>query len=105
MTDFVIKYWIQVVFSIFISVISLVTKKMYEQMKSEKTEKENIKDGVLALLHYRLYRQCERFIHEGEIDMDDLTNLKYLHKAYSKLGGNGIGTELFNRCKALPIKR
>ena len=29
--------------------------------------------------------------------------LAILHRSYHALGGNGTGTELFNRAKALPI--
>lgn len=32
------------------------------------------------------------------------TLLKYLYDSYHALGGNGTGTELYNRAKALPIK-
>ena len=31
-------------------------------------------------------------------------NLEYLYRSYHALGGNGTGTELYNRAKALPIK-
>ena len=37
------------------------------------------------------------------IDMAGLKNLEYLYRSYHALGGNGTGTELFNRAKALPI--
>lgn len=33
-----------------------------------------------------------------------LTNIGYLYNSYHALGGNGTGTELYNRAKALPIK-
>ena len=33
-----------------------------------------------------------------------LTNIGYLYDSYHALGGNGTGTELYNRAKALPIK-
>lgn len=41
---------------------------------------------------------------EGGIDTSGLKNLEYLYKSYHALGGNGTGTELYNRAKALPIR-
>lgn len=41
---------------------------------------------------------------QGGIDTAGLKNLEYLYKSYHALGGNGTGTELYNRAKALPIR-
>ena len=41
---------------------------------------------------------------KGEITTNQLNNIEHLYKAYPNLGGNGTGTELFLRAKALPIK-
>lgn len=61
-------------------------------------------DGVLAILHDRIYQACHYYLKQGCIDMSGMKNLEYLYKSYHALGGNGTGTELYNRAKALPIK-
>ncbi len=68
------------------------------------TEYRNIKGGLLAIMHDRLYQSCTYFIKMGYIDTSALKNLEYLYESYHKLGGNGTGTELYNRAKSLPIK-
>ena len=68
------------------------------------TEYKTIKDGLLAIMHDRLYQSCTYYIKPGHIDMGGLKNLEYLYKSYHALGGNGTGTELYNRAKALPIR-
>lgn len=68
------------------------------------TEYKTIKDGLLAIMHDRLYQACTYYIKQGHIDMGGLKNLEYLYKSYHALGGNGTGTELYNRAKALPIR-
>lgn len=40
---------------------------------------------------------------QGSIDTSGLKNIGYLYKSYHALGGNGTGTELYNRAKALPL--
>ena len=68
------------------------------------TEYRNIKGGLLAIMHDRLYQSCTYFIKQGYIDTAALKNLEYLYENYHKLGGNGTGTELYTRAKSLPIK-
>lgn len=68
------------------------------------TEYKTIKDGLLAIMHDRLYQSCTYYIKQGHIDTGGLKNLEYLYKSYHALGGNGTGTELYTRAKALPIR-
>ena len=68
------------------------------------TEYRNIKTGLLAIMHDRLYQACWHYLKQGYIDTGGLKNLEYLYNSYHALGGNGTGTELYNRAKALPIK-
>ena len=62
-----------------------------------------IKDGLLAIMHDRLYQSCTFYIKQGSIDTGGLKNIEYLYKSYHALGGNGTGTELYNRAKAMPL--
>lgn len=68
------------------------------------TEYKTIKDGLLAIMHDRLYQACIYYTQQGWIDASGLKNLEYLYQSYHALGGNGTGTELYNRAKALPIR-
>lgn len=68
------------------------------------TEYKTIKDGLLAIMHDRLYQSCTFYIKRGSIDIGGLKNIEYLYKSYHALGGNGTGTDLYNRVKALPLR-
>ena len=57
-----------------------------------------------ALLHDRLYSECTACLARGCIDVEALRNLEYLYTAYHALGGNGTGTELYQRAKGLPTR-
>lgn len=59
--------------------------------------------GLLALLHDRLYQSCRYYLSEGAVDVDGLKNLEYVYNSYHDLGGNGTGTELYRKVKALPV--
>ena len=86
--------------------------KVWERKQEEKKEKEEkvdpndinlMKNAMLAMLHDSLYQSCRFYLSKGKIDEDGYTNLKTLYSSYHGLGGNGTGTELYNRTSKLKI--
>lgn len=103
MIDFITQYWLEFAFTLVVSTLSLVVKRLYTKFKREIATQKLLKEGMLAILHDRLYLLCTEYIDKGYIAVDELENLEYLYKSYHNLGGNGTGTSLFERCKALRI--
>lgn len=103
MLDFIKQYWLEFAFTLVVSALSLVVKRLYTKFKQEIATQRLLKEGMLAILHDRLYQLCTGYIDNGCITVDELENLEYLYNSYHNLGGNGTGTSLFERCKALKI--
>lgn len=114
MIEFIQKYWLEVLFGGIVSTLTAFTKHLSSSLKKERDERKKkaeeeskeqalLKEGVLALLHDRIYQACQYHIQNGHITVQDLNNLEYLYKGYSGLGGNGTGEELYKRCKSLRI--
>jgi hypothetical protein len=99
MMEFVIKYWMEVVFGLALAGLSFCYKKLANKYK----EQEYIREGLVAILHDRLCQSCLYFIGKGEITITELKNIERIYNAYHKLGGNGTGTELYERVKELKI--
>lgn len=87
----------------FWSIIVTMLNRKYKQQDMKDEETKKIKTALLAVLHDRIYQSCKYYIHVGHISSHALKNLEFLHDAYSGFGGNSTGTELFNRCKRLPL--
>lgn len=100
MIDFIIKYWVEFGFGIVVSIMGYVVKAIHDW----KDEQDAIKNGVVAILHDRLYQVCQHFIELGYIPLDELKNIEHLYLAYKELGGNGTGKVIYERVCALPIK-
>lgn len=98
MRDFIVKYWVQEA----LAGVSAGLGLLYARIRKWKQEQELIKQGVIALLHDRLYQACQFFLQRGYCNLDDRDNLEYMFRPYKALGGNGTGEELYNRCLALP---
>jgi hypothetical protein len=99
LVDFILKYWIQELFALIIAIITWLWRALLRR----KQENDEIKEGMMALLHDRIYQACSFFIARGWCSPEDRSNLEYLYKPYKALGGNGTGESLYNKCLELPI--
>ena len=100
MLEFIIKYWLECAFGLLLAAGGW----LIGYVKRQKAEQDALKEGVLALLHDRLYQGCRYHIRQKEISDTEMKNMEYLYRGYHALGGNGTGTELFERVKDLPLK-
>lgn len=103
MLDFIFNYWLEFAFTLIVTFLSFLIKRLYSKFKQELTTQKLLKEGMIVILHDRLYQLCTKYLDKGEITVDELENLELLYVSYHNLGGNGTGTALFNRCKDLKI--
>lgn len=66
---------------------------------------KGLAEAVKALSHDALFTRCEDLLRRGSITSAELENLDILYNAYKDQGLNGAGSELYNRCKALPLSK
>lgn len=100
MEEWIVKYWLQVLFGIVVAVLGIAYRKLSCRVKQQ----EAIKLGMMALLWdrlYQIYNECEL---KGCISIDGLKNVDNIYKQYHALGGNGTGTELYERLCNLPTR-
>ena len=101
MGDFILKYWLEVVFGAAVALLSWGVKKLAKRAE----EQEQIKNGLIAILHDRLFQSGMYFLEKGEISVSELDNITEMYNAYNELGGNGTGTEIFERIQELNLKK
>ena len=69
---------------------------------NRKQKKDLERNGILALLHDRIYDIAESAIVKGSISFDEFDNLTALYEPYKAMGGNGTGKALYEKAKDLP---
>ena len=104
MWQFIWQHIGELAFTGITGVLAAAYRSLSKRIKAQEEERKAVKDGLLAIMHDRLYQACTYYIQQGWIDASGLKNLEYLYQSYHALGGNGTGTELYNRAKALPIR-
>ena len=77
------------------------------QRRDHKKDKAEANDSVqakmlLGLGHDKLLYLTNRIVRRGRITLKERTNLEYLYKPYSQLGGNGDCETGYKECIKLP---
>lgn len=86
------------------SLMGAIALSIFNYVKSRSASSRLIKEGVLAILHNKIYTLGKQYINQGQISLEDMKDFEYLYDAYHNLGGNGTGTEIYERVKELPIR-
>lgn len=100
MLNFVLTYWAEFGFGLLSALAAAGYRKINKRLK----EQEAMKEGVLSILHDRIFQAASCYISRGHITIAELGNVRYLYESYHALGGNGTGTELYHRMKKLEIR-
>ena len=90
---FILDHVGELAFTLLGAAVGFLWKKLMDMVKEQKY----LHDGVLAMLHDRLYLICTHYIKMGYIDTDGLDNVGVIYRAYHGLKGNGTGTNLYKR--------
>lgn len=106
--------WMQVVFMIISSVLSIVvaylgrkiTKEQDSRDKAEEQiakEESALKTGIRAILRDRLLYVCLQCERRGAITIEELENLADIFRSYEDLGGNGAAKKIYQDTIELPL--
>lgn len=104
--------------AIIVALISLVGV-IYQNVRNTKMVKRNdlkgeikeiqkqitlISDGTKYELQYQLKQLCEKCIVRGDITATELKLISNMYHVYHDMHGNEFITDLYERCKELPMK-
>lgn len=98
--SFILTHLNEIVSILVAGIMGWMSKTLWATIQDQKA----LKKGVKAMLHDRLYQSCRYYIQQGYVDSEGLTNVGLVYEAYHELKGNGTGTNLYERMKALPLR-
>lgn len=103
MKDFFIKYWLQTLFGIILSILSAGMKKMAIDIKREMMDQRSIKLGIQAILRDRLIQSYNYHVNLGHCEIHDRDNITNMYNQYHTLGANGVIDGLIKELLNLPV--
>lgn len=98
MPEWIGKYWIQWLFGLITTglcgIAAYVRRKFKRLSAMEK--------ALRASMYDRLYYLHGKYMKQGWVSIPDFENITGIYEGYHGLGGNGVGTKLFEDLDELP---
>lgn len=104
MLEFIIKYWIEVLFTLICTTFTLIFKYVLKKIKKQSDKQNAMESGVQALLRDRLIDRYREVKEKNEISILDRENLEHMYNEYVNLGGNGTVKQLMDELLEIPTK-
>lgn len=111
-----LSFSLQIVTAIISGLLSLAVgylgRKLKEESKKRQQEEAKIvreeqalREGIRAILKYRLLHLCQQCHRRGYISsIEELENIEDIYRAYVELNGNGTAAKVYSDVIKLPIK-
>lgn len=104
MKEFVIEYWLEVIFTTVLSFVGWSYRKLKKRQEQQERKNKAIENGVQALLRNELIKNYREYKLKGEITLLDKENMEHMFTEYFNLGGNGMMEEVHKEFLEIPIK-
>lgn len=96
------QYWVELMFGCFTAFLGLCYRSLKNELIKKVKEQEAVKEGLVALLRQSLYDSYNKWSERGYCPIYAMEVSKRIYEQYHALGGNDVGTELYERLKELP---
>ena len=103
MWDFIVKYWLEILFRLIVTGLTAGVAKINKKLKDERVRNRAIEDGVRDLLRMQILDTYERCKASGQISVSRKDAVDSAYKSYHALGGNGTITRVHQELMDLPI--
>ncbi len=80
--QFILEHFIELIFTALGGLLTAAYRSLAKRLRDRETESAALKEGVLSVLHDRLYQECDRYIQKGTIDASGLKNIEHLYESY-----------------------
>ena len=104
MKEFILKYWLQVLFGLAVSGIGVAYKTLSKRIHKQLYDQKALKDGTQALLRNQIIKEYDKYTSKGSIPIYGMENVNAMYSAYHALGGNGTITKILEELKELPSR-
>lgn len=104
MQEFILKYWMEAIFSCAITFVGLTYQKIKKRFEEQEKKSKAMENGVQALLRNELIKNFREHKVAGEITLLDKENMEHMFTEYFNLEGNGMMVEVHKEFLEIPIK-
>ena len=101
MFSFIIHYWIGILFSLIVTLITHLYHNIYKYIKKINV----INDEACLNIKLHIINKYEKISSKGYMTMEEKEELSEIYEIYKKLNCSNVATDLINSLESIPIKR
>ena len=95
--EYIATHWVQWLFAGLLGILGWGYRTVSARLKAEQDRNMAIAEGVQALLRDSIVIAYNKYSEKGFCPIFAKESCKRLYKAYTKLGGNDVATELYQK--------
>ena len=103
MVEWLVKYWLEVLFGGVLTVLGIIARNLNKKLKGEQERNKAIENGVRDMLRLTILDNYERCKQAGVISVSRKDAIDSAYNSYHALGGNGTITQVHSEIMAMPI--
>ena len=103
--DWITKYWVEWVFGIIATALTVVVKRISTRLKKEQVENKALRDGMKSLLKVQILASCDKAMKDGWCGPQLRDVINDMYKSYTALEGNGTIPGIVKQTMELPLLR
>ena len=103
MWEFVVKYWLEIVFGLIVTGLTAGVTRINKKLKEEKTRNQAIENGVRDILRMQILDTYDKCRASGNISVSRKDAIDSAYLSYHALGGNGTITQVHTELMGMPI--
>lgn len=105
MWDFIVKYWLEVLFGIVVAGLSAMYAKLSKRLQAERDKNQAIENGLRDILRLQILDTYEKCVQEDRtISVSRKDAIDSAYHSYHALGGNGTITQVHTEIMQMSIK-
>ena len=104
MWEWIVKYWVEVIFGLVVAGLSAAVKHLSEKVKKNKQEDAAMKEAILSLLDDSMGRLSDNCKAKNYATREEARRYERMYEAYHGLGGNGAVTNEHNQFMKLDVR-
>lgn len=105
MIEFITRYWLEALFGLILTGLSLFVRRLFRESKMAKTATHNVQIGIKCMLRDRIIHNHEKYMCLEYCPLSVRSSMEDLHAAYKALGGNGAIDHIVTELNDLPTIR
>lgn len=102
MPEWIVKYWVEWLFGIVVTVLGILIRKINTRVKQTASKNDAIETGVQALLRAQMISDYNHYSDKGYAPIYARENFENEYQQYKNLGGNGVMSDIRDKFRALP---